>query len=100
MTASKETKQWWKKILDPVLEEVGAVLKEQNKRIAALEAKLMEFGYKGVWQPGIVYRESNFVTDGGSIWVCIKDQSTRRPGDGGDWRLAVKRGRDGKDARQ
>jgi len=64
------------------------------------ESRINEIGYKGVWQPGMVYCESNFVTDDRSIWVCIKEQSTQRPGPGPDWRPAVKRGRDGMDARQ
>lgn len=99
MTANKNTKVWWKKILDVVLDEVGAKIKEQNARITALERRISEFKYCGVWQPGTVYRECNSVTDSGSLWICVSPQTTQRPGDGPDWRLAVKRGKDGKDAR-
>lgn len=70
-----------------------------EKRMAAMEGRIAEFAYKGVWQAGTVYRECNSVTDNGSLWICISQQSTQRPGDGQDWRLAVKRGKDGRDAR-
>ncbi len=99
MTASKETQVWWKRVLGVVVEEVAAKLKEQNARIAALEDRIAEFKYRGIWQSGIVYRECNSVTDNGSLWICMARESTQRPGNGSDWRLAVKRGKDGKDVR-
>lgn len=99
MTANKETKQWWKKIIDVVAQEVGAQLKAQNARIAALEAHVREFKYCGIWQADAVFRRHNSVTQDGSVWICVCEQTLQRPGDGSDWRLAVKRGKDGKDAR-
>jgi len=99
MSASKETQTWWRRVLGVVVEEVAAKLKEQNARIAALEARISEFKYCGVWQSGMSYRECNSVTDDGSIWICMARESTQRPGNGPDWRLAVKRGKDGRDVR-
>lgn len=55
--------------------------------------------YKGVWQEG-EFTEGDVVTWGGSAWYC-KATTTTKPGeviDGqSDWKLAVKKGRDGKD---
>lgn len=53
--------------------------------------------YRGVFQPG-AYAPGDTVTWAGSLWHC--DESTAdKPGEVGSkgWRLAVKRGRDGKD---
>lgn len=55
--------------------------------------------YRGVYDPdhGLAYEPGDTVTYGGSLWVC-NAPTKARPGEGeGPWRLAVKRGRDGKD---
>ncbi len=53
---------------------------------------------RGVFKSGTVYERGDGVTFGGSFWIAQK-QTEAKPGDGNqDWRLAVKRGRDGKDA--
>jgi integrin beta 3 len=49
----------------------------------------------GVWKEGTEYLEGDGVTWGGSFWTAQKTTSGKP--DDGDWRLAVKRGRDGKD---
>jgi integrin beta 3 len=67
--------------------------------MAALEGRIQQFAYRGVWETGTVYRQHNSVTDGGSLWICVSEQTVQRPGDGQNWRLAVKRGKDGRDAR-
>jgi hypothetical protein len=38
-------------------------------------------------------------THGGSYWIALRETSGIKPGTNGDWRLAVKRGQDGKDYR-
>ena len=44
------------------------------------------------------YEKGDGVTFGGSFWIAQKDAPEGKPGDGGkDWRLSVKKGRDGKD---
>ena len=74
------------------IEKACAPLKE---RIAVLEDTLIEFGFKGQWAEGIVYRSGNFVSLGGSLWHCDVQVTTNRPTtDCKDWSLAVKRGRD------
>ena len=69
-------------------------------RVAELEARAT-LDYKGVWNPQTEYRRGDCVTRDGSIWHCQRNDNTgMRPGSEGDgWRLAVKRGADGKNGR-
>lgn len=54
---------------------------------------------RGVFKPGQTYAPGDGVTYGGSYWIALR-VTDGRPGEGNsDWRLAVKRGRDGKDGR-
>lgn len=50
----------------------------------------------GVWKDGTTYLQGDGVTWAGSFWTAQKD-TTAKPDGSEDWRLAVKRGRDGKD---
>jgi hypothetical protein len=52
---------------------------------------------RGVWRGG-GYKSGDAVTWAGSLWIAQKDTDTK-PDSGEGWRLAVKRGRDGKDVR-
>jgi hypothetical protein len=55
--------------------------------------------YRGVFREGDQYDGGDAVTYGGSLWVALR-ATTTKPGDGSpDWRLAVKKGRDGRDAK-
>lgn len=68
--------------------------------------QVREFSFKvpaliesGVWLHGKDYEQGDGVTCGGNYWIALTDTNAR-PGDGNnDWRLAVRKGRDGKDAR-
>lgn len=51
---------------------------------------------RGVFKSGEAYAAGDGVTWGGSFWIAQKDTADK-PGDGDGWRLAVKKGRDGKD---
>lgn len=93
----------WRNVKDVLLPAIGQIIRDEIKkaetplkqRIAALEETLGEFGYRGMWQEGIVYRSGNFVTLGGSLWHCDESATTSRPDTHNpDWSLAVKRGRD------
>jgi len=55
---------------------------------------------RGVYKPEGIYEKGDGVTYGGSFWISQKDRPESRPGAGPDWRLAVKRGRDGKDIKE
>ena len=52
----------------------------------------------GVWQEGTAYVAGDGVTLGGSFFIAQAD-TTAKPGKSDEWRLAVKRGTDGRDAR-
>lgn len=53
--------------------------------------------YREVFKPGTKYAHHDQVTYAGSTWHAMRDTAAR-PGEGNeDWRLVVKRGRDGKD---
>lgn len=54
---------------------------------------------RGVYSDGSGYAKSDAVTFGGSLWIAQKDAPDGKPGLSADWRLAVKKGRDGKDGR-
>jgi len=51
---------------------------------------------RGVFKEGNEYVPGDGVTCGGSFWIAQK-QTKLRPGTNDEWRLAVKKGRDGKD---
>lgn len=65
--------------------------------VGELEDKLEQQGraYKGVWKAGQTYPAGSFCSYAGSMWHA--DQTTDfKPGEGGGWTLAVKRGADAK----
>lgn len=67
-----------------------------SKRIADLESAPV-LRDCGVWKQGMSYGVGAVVTDHGSAFVAKRVNMTRPfEGNDGDWRLLVKRGRDGK----
>jgi integrin beta 3 len=52
----------------------------------------------GVWKEGASYVPGDGVTLGGSFFIA-QAETAAKPGKSDDWRLAVKRGSDGRDAR-
>ena len=105
----KETVAVHRFVLDAALEAPSRVAAHLSKAIEKAHADLDErlrkvetkraMAYRGVWSPDDDYSAGDFVTDAGSMWHCY--EATRsRPGDTARaWVLAVKKGRDGKDAR-
>lgn len=49
----------------------------------------------GVYKAGTTYRKGDGVTWAGSFWIA-QEETTEKPDTGKGWRLAVKKGRDGK----
>ncbi|WP_082953911.1 hypothetical protein [Mesorhizobium sp. AA23] len=90
-------------LMDVAGEHLG-VQHWMTARIAELEDRLKEleersFDYKGVWKADETYKRGHFVTHSGSLWHCELAGSGIVPGNGAaGWRLAVKRGENGKDA--
>lgn len=79
-----------------VAERLGAAV---QLAVDAYAATLPRVEYRGVFKDGEMYDRGNFVTWAGSLWSA-NENTTEKPGDGSKaWTLAVKRGRDGKDAR-
>ena len=67
-----------------------------ERRVADLETR-PTMSYCGVWKEGAAYQRGDFVTHDGSVWHAWQ-QTAERPGTSEAWQLAVKRGRDARDA--
>lgn len=68
------------------------IIKEKSIKIPAVIDR-------GVFIPDENYEKGDGVTYGGSFWIAQKDNPEGAPSASPDFRLAVKRGRDGKDLR-
>jgi integrin beta 3 len=66
-------------------------------RVMSADIRLPSFLDRGVYATGKSYETGDGVTYAGSYWIAQAD-TAEKPGEGKGWRLAVKRGRDGKDA--
>jgi len=49
--------------------------------------------YRGVWEAG-VYERGDMVTSDGSTWHCNAETTEAKPGEGADWQMAVRKGKD------
>lgn len=75
----------------------GFTLKfSQGDRIKVFPFSLPVLLDKGVFKEGQEYEPGDGVTWGGSFWIA-QEKTADKPDGGQGWRLAVKRGRDGKD---
>ena len=54
---------------------------------------------RGVYKAGEAYEHGDAVTWGGSLWIAQRQTDAKPDTPDSGWRLAVKKGRDGKDAR-
>jgi hypothetical protein len=78
-------------------ERALAVVFQRGEQVKRFEITLPTIIDRGVYRPDAGYVKHDGVTFGGSFWIAQKDQPGK-PGEGNDgWRLAVKRGRDGRD---
>lgn len=75
--------------------KLGFVKGEVNH---TFEFKLPGFVDKGVWREDGEYEKGDSVSWAGSLWMAQKDAPGKPDTADGGWRLAVKRGRDGKAA--
>lgn len=80
---------------------VELVRNEMARQIAALDKVKGDPGVslvdRGVYKPGETYQPMNVATFGGSLWIA-QEETNAKPGESKAWRLAVKCGRDGRDA--
>jgi hypothetical protein len=93
----------WKDISPKqVAEAMGELLKEQldpiRARLGALEASDAQKAYRGVFSTTESYQKHNSVTHSGGVWIATRDDPGVPGIDGNGWRLAVKRGKDGRGA--
>ncbi|HFK2233677.1 TPA: hypothetical protein ACGXEV_000416 [Pseudomonas aeruginosa] len=72
--------------------QAGDVVVEKSVRIASVIDR-------GVFSAEKYYEQGDGTTYGGCYWIAQKDAPIGVPGGSDDWRLAVKKGRDGKDLR-
>jgi hypothetical protein len=71
-----------------------------EQRLLILERRPAGLLYRGVWSAEAAYDANDGVSHGGSLWVALTSSRGLTPGQtSGAWQLAVKRGRDGRDAR-
>lgn len=54
---------------------------------------------RGVWREETRYERGDAVTLDGALWIARRDDPAHRPGAGDAWRLAVSRGKNGRDGR-
>ncbi len=84
--------------LGAVAREVFAVVEQEmealREKVKRVEGKGLS--YAGTWQRALGYVEGDVVTYDGSAWVCLSPETKAKPGDGADWQLFVKKGRDAK----
>lgn len=80
--------------------ELESQLAIGDARMKALESRPAGLSYEGVWDATKVYARGMFATYGGSVWHAEQRSVSCRPGsDPRFWRLAIKKGQDGKDLR-
>jgi integrin beta 3 len=83
--------------LDMIEDERGITLRFQRGAIVK-EFPLPVVVDRGVWTDR-EYRKGSGVTWAGSFWIAQRDTSAKPDTADSGWRLAVKRGRDGKDGK-
>ena len=79
--------------------ERGLMLKwSRGERTIECPVKLPLPIYRGVFASGDTYEKGDCVTWGGSIWIAQEDEPSGSPSEASkSWKLAVKRGRNGKE---
>ena len=73
----------------------------QGDKIKSYDAHFPVVIYRGIFREGEKYAVGDSVTYGGSTWIAEREPDGRPglPGHDHGWRLAIKRGADGKDGK-
>lgn len=87
-----------KRALSQAIPPLKAEITALKKEVAELKAR-PELKYLGVWTRGTKYAPGNALTHKGGLWICKGFVDTEPGVDFVFWQLAVKAGRDGRDAR-
>lgn len=80
-----------------IVERDAGVFMQLSRGDAVKEWRLPVMRYRQVYQEGKDYDRGDTVTWGGSLWHCEGKTSAKPDAPDSGWRLAVKKGRDGKD---
>lgn len=80
-------------------ELVGRMLTLKHGDKVLKQVRLAFPVYHGVYEPDTTYDADDMVTFGGSVWVAGAETMSKPGTEGSPWKLAVKKGRDGRDAR-
>lgn len=77
--------------------ERGFTLKfTQGDREKTFDFQIPAMIDRGVYKDGTEYERGDAVTFGGSLWIAQRSGPDGKPGQSDAWRLAVKKGRDGR----
>lgn len=77
---------------------VKVVIRLSDGKLYAREVRLPAMIYQGIWVER-EYEQGDTVTRDGSLWHCERTTTATPGGTSPDWKLAAKRGRDGKEGR-
>lgn len=72
-------------------------LAQIETRLKAVEELDRRFPYEGTWAEDRPYGRGKFVTHGGSLWFAERATASKPGTENSGWKLAVKRGKDGRD---
>jgi hypothetical protein len=86
-----------KEYIDPIRVRLAA-LEAVAERVTQLEKSDEQKSYQGVFRTGESYVRHNSCTHHGSLWIAERDDPGVPGIDDNGWRLAVKRGKDGRGA--
>lgn len=84
--------------------QVVEVFEEIDDRLKSLESSVEEvmdhgFRYRGFWREGMSSKRGDAFTEDGSLWICLRSTKDRPGYNSPDWHIAVRKGRNGRDAR-
>jgi len=68
----------------------------RGDEVKEVEAQFPAILYRGIYREDTGYDAGDAVTWGGSLWIALRDTRSKPGEASSDWRLAVKKGRDGK----
>lgn len=83
--------------LELITDEAGRAVAKFQRGDVVKSIVLPGFVDRGGFKAGTEYLRGDAVTFGGCLWIAQKDAPEGKPAEGECWRLAVRKGRDGRD---
>lgn len=83
--------------LELITDEAGRAVAKFQRGEVVKSIVLPGFVDRGAFKAGTEYLRGDAVTFGGCLWIAQKDAPEGKPAEGECWRLAVRKGRDGRD---